>query len=311
MASGIRAKLRRATSIASDARYLPFYLQRRFLNPDLRTRVAQVVGRLRASAPRAIPGGRAATIAQQLLQDGWSDLGEFAKSDQVSAIREHLSNFPISDPYRPELGEFLSPETASKVTHVAFYRADAVASCGPLVKLANSPVVLEALSSIFFCKPTIALLTAWWSLAGRAQPEHAELFHRDVDDWLFIKLFIYLTDVDTNGGAHVYVRSSHKSRELLEIRRFNEQEVESFFGSEQILSITGKAGSAFLENTFGIHRGLPPKSTNRLIAQVVYSLVPLPYGPKKPVLPLSSASAMSENGQSSDLDPYVNRVYFS
>ncbi len=62
---------------------------------------------------------------------------------------------------------------------------------------------------------------------------------------------------------------------------------------------TGPAGSCFLENTFGMHRGLPPQGRPRLIFQVTYCLMGLPYAPAKPVAPLPPG-----------FDPFINRFYF-
>jgi len=36
----------------------------------------------------------------------------------------------------------------------------------------------------------------------------------------------------------------------------------TYFGRENMLSFSGPAGTAFLENTYGIHRGVPPKDAN-------------------------------------------------
>jgi hypothetical protein len=40
--------------------------------------------------------------------------------------------------------------------------------------------------------------------------------------------------------------------------------------------LTGPAGSAFLVNTYGLHKGEVPRTGNRMLFQVLYTL--LPYG---------------------------------
>ena len=189
-------------------------------------------------------------------------------------------------------------------THVAYYSPEDVVRCPHIFDLANNPGVLAGLAQLFRCKPTIAYMTAWWSFAGHDKGEHAELFHRDVDDWRFIKLFLYVTDVDEDAGPHAYVPGSHSVGKLLRIRRFNEDEVKEAFGPESIIRFTGPGGTCFLENTYGVHRGYPPARRNRLIVQVVYSL--LPTLPGAPETPLVSDVHTQLN---TPLDPYINRVY--
>jgi hypothetical protein len=163
--------------------------------------------------------------------------------------------------------------------------------------------VLEAVQSVLGCKPTISVMTAWWSMAGHEQGQHAELFHRDYDDWRFVKLFVYLTDVDEGAGPHVYVRGSHREDALMPIRRYSDDEVAAAFGRERFVQFQGAAGTSFLENTFGFHRGLPARVTPRLIFQVVYGQGPILYGPRRPIVDAGQVAP----GQA--LDPHVNRIY--
>jgi ectoine hydroxylase-related dioxygenase (phytanoyl-CoA dioxygenase family) len=168
--------------------------------------------------------------------------------------------------------------------------------------IANDPRVLLVVEGALGAKPTLAAIRVWWSTPTQSgEPEHAELFHRDVDDLRFIKLFVYLTDVDENTGPHMFVSGSHRQNRLTAISRYGDSEVEQAFGSRNILSITGKAGTAFLENTFGVHRGVPPRQGPRLIFQPLYTLRPVIFGPPKPL-------CRRENFSPS-FDPYINRVF--
>jgi hypothetical protein len=151
-------------------------------------------------------------------------------------------------------------------------------------------------------------MAAWWSLKGHAQGEHAELFHRDVDDWRFLKLFVYLTDVDDEAGPHAFVPGSQSAPKLLRIGRYADDQVIESFGPGAIQYYRGPRGTAFLENTFGLHKGLPPRTRNRLMFQVVYSLSELPYGPIRSF----DATRLAPGELATCLkDPYVNRVYLS
>ena len=166
--------------------------------------------------------------------------------------------------------------------------------------------MLSIVSGFLGAKPTISLITAWWSMPHKdGKAEEAELFHRDVDDIRFVKLFCYLTDVDEVSGPHVFVPGSQNVDRLTKIRRYQDREILDAFGEKSLITFTGKAGTAFLENTYGFHRGVPPTQKPRLLFQVLYSLRNSIYGPDQPV------GRIGVDGVPADIDPFINRVYLS
>ena len=189
--------------------------------------------------------------------------------------------------------------------HVAYHSHEDVLGAPYLLDIANHPRILEGLHEYFGCVPTISYLAAWWSYPTELGPQQAENFHRDVDDWNFIKLFVYLTDVGPENGPHVYVRTSASSDRLNRIARFSDEEVVEAFGEDKLVVQTAGAGSAFLENTFGFHKGTQPKRGLRLMFQAVYSLNPLPYGPERPV------ASFDKYMSGDDRLRRVNRVYLA
>ena len=108
--------------------------------------------------------------------------------------------------------------------------------------------------------------------------------------------------MDEDAGPHIFAAGSHNRDVLTEIRRFTDDEVEEAVGRDNIQRLCGPAGTTFIENTYGLHRGLPPRIRPRLVFQPLYSLRPVIYGPKRPLRHKSA-------GDPPDLDPYVNRVF--
>jgi hypothetical protein len=241
---------------------------------------------------------------EKLRNRGIAKLGRVLDAVQCAELLTYFRKRNVQDPYRPELGTFRPCATRPPETHVAYHSAEDVLKAPALLKLANDPRILGIVSSFLGCRPTLGYLAAWWSFATHTRAEHAELFHRDVDDWKFIKLFVYLTDVDELSGPHMYVEQSSTSKALLEIRRFADDEVCTAFGSHRIIAITGKAGEAFLEDTFGLHKGKPVQTGERLVFQSVYAISRLPYGPRRPLL-------RKETMADADLDEWINRAYIA
>jgi hypothetical protein len=279
-------------------RNMLFYLQREVLKPASRQRISRIIAGFK---PSAIPQATAELEKVHTLDtDGFVMLPPLLNASQIAEVFSYIEDKKCYDRWRPQSGEFPIAD-APVDCHTAPYRDKVVIECPHLIEAANHPMVLDIVSKLLGCKPTISSLSLWWSLSGHNEPEEAENFHRDVDEWHFIKLFVYLTDVTGQSGPHVFVKGSHREPKLLPIRRYTDPEVEAAFGRDRIIHFTGSAGTNFLENTFGFHKGQLPQSGARLVFQSQYSLLPIALYKYSPI------SIVPGRGQS--MDPYINRLY--
>ena len=285
---------------STDERRRAFERQRRISGLAERQAAAGAISARLPAAAAPLPEHDAAY--DHLARCGWVDLPGLVEPDLVEEVRAYFAPLEARDPYRPELGTYRAPLEVPPCTHVSHYDAADIVRAPYLMRWANDPRVLDLVARWIGGAPTLAALRVWWSTpVGDGTPEHAELFHRDVDDLRFIKLFVYLTDVDDSTGPHVFVEGSHRIDRLTEIRRYTDDEIMAAFGGAAVRSFKGPAGTAFLEDTYGMHRGVPPMTGPRLIFQPLYAQRPLIYGPRKPVA--------GQREVHPGLDPYINRVF--
>ncbi|QUM71325.1 phytanoyl-CoA dioxygenase family protein [Sphingopyxis granuli] len=293
------SKLGNASKAIVDSRYRFMYRQRRIEDLAERQRRARDVAAARADHRLADD-----PLAGKLEADGIAPLPSLLSGEQIAEMRLYFTDRQATDPYRPTLGGFAAPSSVPDGTHVAFFPHATVAAVPHGLALANHPLVLSAVADYLGCKPTIAYMTAWWSMVADGTAQEAENFHRDYDDYKFVKLFVYLSDVDLQSGPHIFIRGSHVSEKLIERRRFDDDLVAANFpDQDDHLTLIGPAGTMFLETTFGLHRGFPPVAQNRLIFQVLYTLHPYYGGPAQPILTAGDISGID------GLDPYINRIY--
>lgn len=288
-----------------DRRYFYYYLQRRVTNLKTRRRLASIEAQFFGKRI-SVRSRQSSSFADQLLRDGYTDTFKILSKNQLDEILEHLSGHSIFDPHRPQYGMFshLSPPAD---THVGHYLGSVVASAPNVLNLANHPLLIQAVSEVFGCKPVLDYVGCWWSFPGKSSPEEQQLFHRDLDTLQFIKFFLYLTDVDENSGPHVYVRGSHQVEWKVSAGlRISDEQVYRYFSEDSVIPITGSAGTSFLENTFGVHKGVLPVSKPRLILQFIYAVTRTPYfTPKKGFL--SSNQPPFDNP--SLFDPDINKFF--
>jgi hypothetical protein len=134
--------------------------------------------------------------------------------------------------------------------------------------------VLRIAQAYLGAPPVQDLVAMWWTAASTTSSSAAaQQYHFDLDRLRFLKLFVYLTDVSSETGPHMYVRGSHRSlpAELRADRRFADDEVLRHFDGERIASITGPRGTMFLADTRGLHKGVPVVRGERLVFQLEYA----------------------------------------
>lgn len=251
---------------------------------------------LKRGASAFLDEGHSAGHVDRLNRDGFTILDRKLSPGTIESIVRFSEGIGCYDMYRSER---IDPKNPPTETHVAEFKRSELVRFAPILDIANDPGLLEIAQGFLGARPTISNINMWWSFGGRKQPKHAQLFHRDIDDWKFCKLFIYLTDVTADSGPHVYVRKSSNSPAFRKPRRYSDEEIEKEFGKENVLKFIDTKGAAFIVDTYGFHKGLLPVTGDRLLLQVQYSLDPIGLEEYSPVK-LDAAGH----------DPYINRLLY-
>jgi hypothetical protein len=275
-----------------------YYAQRLAPAPMLRSWVSWLL----AWAVRAVHGGVDAPpldgpglqALTELRRDGFARLAPLAPPMAVEAMARYFAGRPVVGPQ----GEPCRLEDLPRGTACAHYPLSTVLECPELLALVNAPPVLRLAEAYLGCKPTLSSLGVRWSFPGRGEAARYQAFHRDVDDWRFLKLFIYLSDVEQDCGPHIYVRGSHRRRFGFSARSYGLEEIAARFGADSLRTVTGPAGSVFIADTLGVHCGAPPTGRSRLMLQAQYSILPV----------FAFAYAPLERGGPRGVDPYCNRL---
>ncbi len=115
---------------------------------------------------------------------------------------------------------------------------------------------------------------------------NAQYFHWDNDFKKFLKFYIYLTDVDKESGPHIFVEKSHKfkKREHKLCRLFSDTNI--YKNYENIKEFTGKSGSAFFVDSYGLHKGKVPKKNSRILLNIHFGSGKILYSPNDITLKL-------------------------
>lgn len=137
-------------------------------------------------------------------------------------------------------------------------------------------------SKIWICPPHVLHSKSFTHAPTvREMSDLAFLFHRDIDSTATVKIFINLTDAES--GSHEYYQRSNytEDRQILpdfltrqvdffseftaktkyethvHDGRFSSQSLQDVFGVNDLVAMPTKKGYAWVEDTYGLHRGTP------------------------------------------------------
>tara|TARA_B100001059_G_C17804807_1_gene568457 strand:- start:362 stop:1177 length:816 start_codon:yes stop_codon:yes gene_type:complete len=132
----------------------------------------------------------------------------------------------------------------------------------------------------FDSEPIFDLPAMWWSTAYKKQAssEAAQLYHYDCNGRVkWLKIFIYLTDVDENNGPHYYIQKTHKigskPKEILSrgYVRVSDNEMKNIYPEKDFKIVTGKKGTTFVGDTLCWHKGKNLIKGKRLVLELNYT----------------------------------------
>lgn len=259
----------RGGSAQTKLRMLGYYVQRAVTSRTVRRAATQatiaVLGSLHGRSERRRQPG-----SQALREHGHAALGRLLSAQQCAEAVAWLNQRDLIAVRGG--GHAFRPDAVPPGTRMGDFPLATVVDCPHVMQTANHPDVLRLATDYLGYTPTITLMGLRWSFPADADGDaDVQHFHRDSEPGS-IKLLMYLTDVDAGSGPHNYVPGTHRDRMPLRLRRYSDAEVARAHGAS--IEITGPAGTAFVIDTKGIHKGAPPLSRPRLVLVVQYSLLP-------------------------------------
>jgi hypothetical protein len=162
---------------------------------------------------------------------------------------------------------------------------DQVEACPAIQAIQDDPVLKEIAARYLRADHIPISTRLWWSfpsseaLDSELRLAAQDRVHADINDWRSVKFFFYLTDVDQDAGAHIFIRRTHRQRLLRhQFTLFTGHTLEALlgaYGKDSLMTVCGKAGFGFAEDPFAFHSGTIVKRTPRLILQVEYGVTPV------------------------------------
>ena len=251
--------------------------------------------RSRAFDPRGVePPARA--FVDQLAANGFARgrfeelFGETALFDEAAVLAQRLYE------QRGETRQ-AGEGKSSYLAKLATGRYDA---SDPFLRIALHPAALAVANGYLRLRSTLRALELWHTWPTPGEAIQTQLWHRDADDVMNVKLFCYFTEVTRAAGPLTYAPGTHplgdrRTRpEHDEHRRSTDEQMAQVVPEPEWAVLEGGPGTIVFADTCGYHKQLKPESEERLklVAQYVSGS---PYVGRELELENLDASTLSED----------------
>lgn len=114
-----------------------------------------------------------------------------------------------------------------------------------------------------------------------AAASQSQQWHRDPGNKKFVKVFIYINDVDEGAGPFIYLKKSQPGGKWYKIfpqlnpyseksGRISDEDIRSHSNEEDIVHCIGKAGTVVFADTVGFHKGSYSVTDSRFASIITY-----------------------------------------
>ena len=151
----------------------------------------------------------------------------------------------------------------------------------PWLSLGLDPRMLDLANSYLGLWSKLEYVDVWYTPAAeKADRQASQRWHRDFNDRLLLKAFLYLRDVDEQAGPFEYVPESFPGGRLGDLWAWApggrdayppDEEFQRKLDGEPIETFTGARGTMIFCNTAGFHRGGFSGGRERVLATWTYA----------------------------------------
>ena len=214
-------------------------------------------------------------LVQSLTVNGWAKLPFALSPEQLASIKEQSSKFKVYNAHVKAHSngvphDFQDLKRSSKY---ACFDATDTMSIKELIDLSLDERIINVTKDYFGAMPVCYSYNMWWAFPIPNDVGYTtQVFHRDLDSYMFVAVFVLLTDIGgENGGDHIFIRHTHNDNMV--IKHFP-PDIAPYFttlhdygrlsqsyehmGNEFKDRLVGKAGDVFIADTFGIHKSELP-----------------------------------------------------
>lgn len=224
--------------------------------------------------PEYVPSDSALIVAHEIEKNGYAKIENFIDYKLIDQINERTQN--ILDDSNHQYNQNKISQSDAKNTRPYIQILQPMIAVPEIHNLMFNNFIIDIAGAYLDCQPAFGTCNLRKSFVNSLPEEGTQLYHVDPNSPRFLKFFIYMDDVDMEGGPFSYVEGSHtKKFELNGVNwntkyRWETEPINKIYGEENVKYLTAKKGDLLVADTNGWHRGIKPRKNDRTMLTLDY-----------------------------------------
>jgi hypothetical protein len=216
-------------------------------------------------------------ITNQIYEHGYVVLKDFFDTDLLKKLNDETQEYMRTGKYQKNMaGSGVGKEDEIRNNFLWSTIDQPLYNVDSLFDIAFHDDLVTIAAHYFGCLPYFGTCNLRKSFVNDLQEDHTQIYHQDPNSPNFIKMFMYLNDVDENGGPFCIVEESHRVKfdGCYDKYRWSTDEINTIYGEEKVKYLTANVGDLIIANTTAFHRGTKPISSDRTMITLDWVIHP-------------------------------------
>ena len=220
------------------------------------------------------PSKEALDIALKIEEKGYYKIENFLDINQIDLINKKVDGV-LKDGNHPDNQNNIS-ENIARNEKLYIQCLQPLISAPEIHPFVFNDLIIDIAGAYMDCYPAFGTCNLRRSFVNNMKEGGNQIYHVDPNSPRFLKFFIYLDDVDINGGPFCYVEGSHTKKFELNGNNLNTQyswntdTINQIYGEDKVKYLTAKKGDLLMADTNGWHRGTKPLNKDRTMLTLDY-----------------------------------------
>jgi hypothetical protein len=150
----------------------------------------------------------------------------------------------------------------------------------PCARFALNQRILRIANAYFGMYTRLRTYNVWHTFVSSTDAKQSQLWHRDREDLLILKVFVYLNDVDDGAGPFTYAPGTHKKGPIQTlppsfdeqgVRRSTDEQMATVVPASRWIKAVGPRASIIFADTHGYHKGGLCRERDRIMYHCMFT----------------------------------------